>query len=1252
MRCRRLAGVLLALTTGPALGQTAPEMVAPLQSIPPLATAPLPAAGVAEDAVAVLLRQARYWLEQYQNDRAIEALNRALTADPANAEAAALLARIEAEQGDSARATAALWLLRQHHPDDPAIAHIEAALRVGAIPATSVEPARALARQGRNAEAIQLYNTIFHGNPPPEPYEVEYYQALAATEGGWDSARNALARVVRDDPQDSSAALAYAELLTYREASRDEGIARLVKLAGQPDVADAATRAWRQALLWLPVAPASSEKLAAFLQLHPDDADIRRQLRLAQAAPRDTTGQQRQAAFRQLDAGHLAEAEHAFRQVLDATPDDPDAIGGMGLLRLRQGRAAEARSLLARAISLDPAKRRQWQAALQAASASADDAAIGALTDQGDYDAAERRIRALMQGGGNSVTLSLMLGRVQSSRGDLASAEATYRAVLQRQPDNSAAMLGLAAVLERQGRFAQAEQVLSRAGGAGSPRTLGRIRAERLRDQAAQTADVATRQSLLEEALAADPASPWVRLDLARLLAGRMQMARARALMAELTAPADAGPDALQAGILFAAENGLLDDGAALAARVPASGRSTAMRAALAQLQVRQTIAAARLLPAPAASRRLLAQAAAAPDPDGMQGAALARALLRMGDADAARQAIRAARAATPAPTPDQALNYASVLLEIGDTKEAAAMLASADAAGSLSPAQQETAQRIGRGLAVREADRLNRLGRQADAYDILAPALAQSPDDPDLNLALGRLYGAADDPRRALTIALAVLRRNPASADARRGAVTAALAAGDRATADTLVREGLAQTPDEPKVWLAASDLERSTGDNRAALISLTRARDLRDQQIGLDPPAGSPQEVAVVTIAPGANPFRDGPAPASPGDGLSAEIDHSMTELRASMAPATEAGAALRNRSGTSGLSALTDLSLPLEASFSPGGVGRLRLLAQPVFLFAGSVGASASAQSQFGTQALSVGPSGLHGPIAGGQNASGVLLNLAYSYGWLDADIGGTPIGFPVQTVVGGISLAPHLTDTLVLRLTGERRAVTESLLSYGGQTDPRTGLVFGGVVRDRIHAQAELSAGPALFYAGIGYDSLTGQHVADNGEIEAGAGVGFPITRRGAGELRSGLDLVYFGFDKNLSGFTLGQGGYFSPQSYFAALVPLTWSAHTEDLTYSVGGALGYQVYNTSASPYFPTSPALQAQWGSQAVGLSGFATTLSSTRSAGLTGNVHGEIEYRITPNLLLGARAGFTHAGDYSEAEALLYARYLFTGAQ
>jgi hypothetical protein len=230
--------------------------------------------------------------------------------------------------------------------------------------------------------------------------------------------------------------------------------------------------------------------------------------------------------------------------------------------------------------------------------------------------------------------------------------------------------------------------------------------------------------------------------------------------------------------------------------------------------------------------------------------------------------------------------------------------------------------------------------------------------------------------------------------------------------------------------------------------------------------------------------------------------------------------------------------------------------------------------------------------------------------------------------------------------------ERRPVTDSLLSYAGTVDTGTGQTFGGVVRNRGHAQLELSAGLANFYAGGGYSQLTGQNVETNTETEIGAGGSYPIYRSGPNELRAGLDLVYFTYAKNLDHFTLGQGGYFSPQSYFAALIPLTFTQRLDSLTWSVGGSVGAQSYNENSSPVFPNNASLQARLDSLAAGNATIATAYPGTTASGVVGGAHGSVEYEVTPSLRIGGLLDYQHAGNWSETQARVYARYIFNATQ
>jgi tetratricopeptide (TPR) repeat protein len=1706
---------------------------------PPVSAAPTAAAstGAGSAAVAVLLEQANYWRNQQQYDQAIESLKRALALEPRNADALALTGMIEADRGNRSVAENALTRLRATAPGDPRIDKIDQALRVGAIPQEALTDARKLAANGRQAEAVDRYNRVFRGNPPPDRLSVEYYQTLAGTEGGWEQARDGLARVVRQNPQDLRAQLAYAQILTYREGAREDGIARLAALAKNPTVSEQATTAWRQALGWLPDNPTAVDPINNYLTVHPNDAQLANKLEAARSPAvnaADPTAQDRIGGFDALNKNRLGDAAKLFQKAIDTNPNDADAIGGLGLVKLRQRNFAEAKSLLGRAIALDPEHRGRWEPALTGADKATSAAARGggggnasaaaqAMLNRGEFAAAEAELkRQIARNVDNSGGLQSMLADAQAQQGKLGEAEASYRESLALNSRSAGALVGLAGVLSREGRSQEAQTLLAQAESMGAGPQVGQARALALRQQAQDLRDPNTQAALYREAVAADPNNPWLRLDLARSLVKIGQVAQARAVMAQVVAGGHPTTDQIKAGIIFANETSDPDAASELINMLPPSARTADMRVLQNQAALQREIGSALLLSRPVAKQRLL-EMAAEPDPDGARGAAIARALNKIGEKTAARDALLVARGASGG-TPSARLAYAGAFLDIGDVQDAEATLRRLGSGNGLTPQQKNDFSQLEAGLAVRSSDNFNQQGKQAAGYDALAPQLARSPNNPALNMALARLYEGAKKPSQALEINEALLRRDPDNQDARRAAIDAAIAAGNRSRADELVQEGLRMHPNDPKAWIASAELNKARGNNARALQDYEHARDLRLQQLGysessddtsvvgsvtpagvslvpgapatyapvtaprsqyyspgpvplgnpdggaddstvppadaplsappnlypdnvkpssprapltqapvtapnydirrgrmldttandLPPPRGSaitavsasggsatpvsatyvpnpppavttrtpssavpstatstsaatadstvestspanapapapmpavspslpapqtptpvqpspttqaaapppssnpvplapppvipvsapppappvapqptvaqsavppsavappvwvpstattpavsqtvtatvpavatstsqlpaatptyspaqyqapvtpppsvsyqpaqyqpapprpaqyqtvqyqpaapayqapqyaapayqppsyaapqyaapqyaapqyaapqyaaptyqppsyaaPQQAPTYgapvpggyrnvyqpTVPPDAqyqpqlrgylpqyqpapvpvqapppprivsppsslqagpfgrvpsvlsdqgndntgyynNPFRRGPsattsdtggAPAgTPGgaDAVTEEIDRNIVSLRDEVAPSLQAGVGYRSRSGDSGLDKLQEFTVPIEAEFSPGGTGRAKLTVTPVQLDSGAIVGDVTNYARFGTSAFALVPGSsannfmtqYNGTKPPTQNQQGIGLGASYVYGNFKGDVGTSPLGFKLMNIVGGAEWAPKLTDNLTLRLLGEQRSITDSILSYAGTVDTRTGIKWGGEVRDRAHANFEFSAGKADFYIGGGLGNVRGTHVPSNAEIEFGAGGSYPIYREGGQELRVGLDLVYFGYNKNLGYFTLGQGGYFSPQSYSAALIPVIWREKVdEDLNYEVGASLGFQTYNEKTSSYYPEDPQLQAELVTQQAGtktaIPGLLTSYPAQSKSGFAGNAHGMIDYRVAPNLHIGGKLNYQHSGNFDEASGVVYARYLFNG--
>jgi cellulose synthase operon protein C len=375
------------------------------------------------------------------------------------------------------------------------------------------------------------------------------------------------------------------------------------------------------------------------------------------------------------------------------------------------------------------------------------------------------------------------------------------------------------------------------------------------------------------------------------------------------------------------------------------------------------------------------------------------------------------------------------------------------------------------------------------------------------------------------------VLTRDPANLDARKAALSAAIQASDWSRGAALVREGLATAPDDPKVWLMSAMLNRARGNPQRAYDDLKRAQALRRQEIGVEP-SGAFDGPATTrprrsgsgddAVAGGENPFRRGQTPAtsteevntfssavmSTADPMLQDIDQQIGAVREDLAPKMTLSPSYRSRTGSPGLDQLSEISVPTELIARPLGRGVVTATATPVLLSAGTLHADATSQAAFGT-GISLSQS------VPSQHAEGVGLAAAYQLSWLKADVGTSPIGFQQENILGGVEIAPAVSDNAHLRLLGERRAVTDSVLSYAGTKDPNTNTLWGGVTRTRGHAQLEFSVQDANFYVGGGYAVLEGKNVESNREYEFGTGGTYPIWRDSTDELR--LVLMSFTLD---------------------------------------------------------------------------------------------------------------------------------------
>jgi tetratricopeptide (TPR) repeat protein len=348
-------------------------------------------------------------------------------------------------------------------------------------------------------------------------------------------------------------------------------------------------------------------------------------------------------------------------------------------------------------------------------------------------------------------------------------------------------------------------------------------------------------------------------------------------------------------------------------------------------------------------------------------------------------------------------------------------------------------------------------------------------------------------------------------------------------------------------------------------------------------------------------------------------------------------------RNDDGTPGISELlTDTTL-LHVEW-PAANGRSFVRAERLALDAGKLEVDRSTPTEpsrptFGTCALETTEAS---PCDGkSQQAEAALL----AGGWRDerweADLGLTQ-GFEINNVYGGITGRGDA-GPFGLSLTASRRPMSNSLLSYGGSRDPVTGEQWGAVTANGSSLGLSWDQGGAHgVWASLGYHWLLGDNVARNNRTTAMTGYYYKLVDSPSERVRTGLTFIHFGYDKDLSGYTLGQGGYWSPQNYNSISVPVSYAWRNEDWSVLLESSVGWSVSQSDGSPDYPLRSLLSSE---QRAAAAANGESKGST-NRGISYRLQGLFERRLSDHFVLGGGVSLLHSDDYAPSRALLYLRY------
>ena len=374
----------------------------------------------------------------------------------------------------------------------------------------------------------------------------------------------------------------------------------------------------------------------------------------------------------------------------------------------------------------------------------------------------------------------------------------------------------------------------------------------------------------------------------------------------------------------------------------------------------------------------------------------------------------------------------------------------------------------------------------------------------------------------------------------------------------------------------------------------------------------------------------------------------------------------ASARYRSGTVGLDRLTDLETTVEASVTLANHIRLSIVPRAVFLNSGVL--NVGAYSGVTTNVPVLGSFPLNAASAPAQQVTnGVGGEFQVAGRNFAAAVGYTPYEFLVQNYTGRVLYKP----TSHITFYGNRDAVTETQLSYAGLRDPNSaggvlsGNIWGGVISTGGGLRFDLGDERAGFYVTADGADLTGYHVLENNKFEGSLGAYFLAhSFPGVGRINVGASLFGMDYASNERWLSYGLGGYFSPDAYFLASVPVTFAGrYGSNFHYTIAGSLGVQTFQEDTQIYFPLDRTLQTSFQSSANGVDANGRPIPCTVAQIATGNcislpnnsntggnysINAEGAYRISDHWYGGGFLSANNTNNYNTVTGGFFVRYLF----
>jgi cellulose synthase operon protein C len=257
-----------------------------------------------------------------------------------------------------------------------------------------------------------------------------------------------------------------------------------------------------------------------------------------------------------------------------------------------------------------------------------------------------------------------------------------------------------------------------------------------------------------------------------------------------------------------------------------------------------------------------------------------------------------------------------------------------------------------------------------------------------------------------------------------------------------------------------------------------------------------------------------------------------------------------------------------------------------------------------------------------------------------GWtVGMRLSSTPLAGPIEArPTAAVGVVRHA-DPLILSGTLFSESVAGSMLSFSGQRDPLSGSRWGRVTDSGASIQAiYLPAERISLALGAEAASLAGHNVAGNDRLAVRLDAAYDLRPDGLDHLRLGPFLSWAHFRRNLSFFTFGQGGYYSPESdrragFLADM--LTKEGRSWQLEAKASASYAHAIEDTS--PRFP---------------LDASGPMFAGSRTDGLDRDLSLRASWLASDHLILSGFARYSEAPHYADTAVGVFLTIPFSARQ